>query len=369
MLDVEPGERAARLVAIVEPSPHRQTPPCAHFGVCGACQLQHLEKETYRAWKREAVVRALAAAGLDVEVGAMIDAHGAGRRRVTLALKNGVAGYHLRGSHEVMPAEACPILAPGLEGAIPFARAVAAELPDRWLSMLVTATQAGMDADLKGPLHANLRINQRLAALAREHGLARLTAAGEPIALYRQPVIGMGPIADVTLPPGAFLQATAKGEDVLAGLVMDGVKRARKVADLFCGVGPFALRLAARAQVFAADSNPDAIAALRKAATTRGLKPIVAERRDLFRRPLAMAELEPFDAVVFDPAFDGAAAQAAELALSSVPRVVAVSCNPATFARDARTLVEGGYRLMKATPVDQFLYSTHVELVAEFQRA
>lgn len=362
------GRRAA-LVRVVEPSPDRVTPRCDHFGVCGACQTQHIAHEAYRAWKHGLVVKALEAASISANVAPLVDAHGEGRRRVTLALKHGQAGYHRRGSHDVMAATMCPILAPGLSGALAFAQALAAEMPDKWLSLLVTATQSGMDADIKGPLHGNARLNARLAAIAREHGLARLTAEREPVALFRPPQVGLGPVATAMLPPGAFLQATAKGEDVIAGLILDGVKRARKVADLFCGIGPFTVRLAARAQVYAADSDAGAVASLRKTAAVPGLKPVTAERRDLFRRPLARIELEPFDAVVFDPAFDGAAAQSVELARSEVPRVVAVSCNPQTFVRDAATLIAGGYRLGRVTPVDQFLYSPHVELVAEFTRA
>lgn len=361
------GKRAP-LLKVVEPSPDRVTPPCIHFGTCGACQTQHIAHETYRAWKHGNVTRALNSAGLDIVVQPLVDAHGEGRRRVTLAVKHGVAGYHRRGSHEVVAATICPILSPGLSGALAFAQALAAEMPEKWLSLLITATETGMDADIKGPLHGNAGLNARLASIAREHGLARLTAEREPIALYRTPRIGMGAVATANFPPGAFLQATAKGEEVLANLVLDGVKRARKVADLFCGIGPFAVRLASRAQVYAADNDADAIASLRKTAALPGLKPVTAERRDLFRRPLVRSELEPFEAVVFDPAFDGAASQSAELAKSQVPRIVAVSCNPVTFARDAATLIQGGYILVRVTPVDQFLYSPHVELVAEFVR-
>ncbi|HWP15853.1 MAG TPA: methyltransferase, partial [Xanthobacteraceae bacterium] len=174
--------------------------------------------------------------------------------------------------------------------------------------------------------------------------------------------------ADVMLPPGAFLQATAEGEATLARLVADHVAKARTVADLFCGVGPFALRLAERARVTAADADAAAIAALREAAKTPGLKPIAAEARDLFRRPLSPDELKSFDAVVFDPPRQGAEAQARQLAASRAPLLVAVSCNAGTFARDARILVDGGYRLTSVTPVDQFRYSAHVEIVAAFRR-
>jgi 23S rRNA (uracil1939-C5)-methyltransferase len=174
--------------------------------------------------------------------------------------------------------------------------------------------------------------------------------------------------AAVALPPGAFLQATAAGEEVLAGLVAAHVGDARTVADLFAGVGPFALRLAEHARIMAADSDEPAIAALREAAKAPGLKPIAAERRDLFRRPFAAKELARLDALVFDPPRQGAEAQAREIAASAVPKVVAVSCNPATFARDARILIAGGYRFTALTPVDQFRYSAHVEIVARLVR-
>jgi 23S rRNA (uracil1939-C5)-methyltransferase len=181
------------------------------------------------------------------------------------------------------------------------------------------------------------------------------------------PTVRMGK-ATAALPPGAFLQATAEGEAELARLVLEHAAKARSVADLFCGVGPFALRLAERARVAAADSDAAAIAALREAAKTPGLKPIAAEARDLFRRPLAPEELKPFDAVVFDPPRQGSEAQARQLAASRVPLIVAVSCNAATFARDARILTDGGYRLTSVTPVDQFRHSAHVEIVGRFER-
>jgi 23S rRNA (uracil1939-C5)-methyltransferase len=174
--------------------------------------------------------------------------------------------------------------------------------------------------------------------------------------------------AKVVLPPGAFLQATAAGEAALAALVIEHCGTSKSVADLFAGVGPFALRLAERAKVMAADNDADAVAALTEAAKTPRLKPIVAERRDLYQRPFLARELARLDAVVFDPPRQGAERQARELAASAAPIVVAVSCNPATFARDARILVDGGYRLTRVTPVDQFLYSAHVELVALFEK-
>ena len=232
----------------------------------------------------------------------------------------------------------------------------------------MTATEGGLDIDLRGsgPL-SPLRL-QELAEVAARYRLARLTRHGEIAAQQAVPVVRMGR-AQVVLPPGAFLQATAAGEAALAELVEAHCLGAAKVADLFCGVGPFALRLAQRARIVAADNDVAAIAALRRAAdTTAHLKPIETQPRDLFRRPFTPDELKPFDAVLFDPPRQGAQAQASALAASGVPRVVAVSCNPATFARDARILVDGGYALTRVTPVDQFRYSAHVELVGLFER-
>jgi 23S rRNA (uracil1939-C5)-methyltransferase len=314
------------------------------------------------------VVRALEQAGVKASVADLVDGHGAGRRRVTFALRGGEAGYLRRASHDLMPVDVCPILAPNLAGAIPFARALAAVVPDRTLSVLVTATQAGLDADIRGPLHPNARLNAQLVGVARAHGVARLTAEREAVALMRSPTIALGPVATLTLPPGAFLQATLRAEEVLSHLACDVFRRARRVVDLFCGVGPFAIRLAAWSRVAAYDSDGLAVSALRRAAAVPGFKPVTAERRDLFRRPLAAAELEPFDAAVLDPPFEGAASQTAELARSAVPQIRYVSCNPQSFARDARVLVDAGYRLVAVTPVDQFLYSAHVELVGAFER-
>jgi 23S rRNA (uracil1939-C5)-methyltransferase len=273
--------------------------------------------------------------------------------------------------HHIVPIDRCPVLAPALDRAIPVAWALAEALQEQQkpLDIQVTATAAGLDIDLRGSGPLGAESSARLARLAQTHDLARLTRHGELIALQRAPTVRMGR-AEVALPPGAFLQATAAGEEILARLVAEQVGKARRIADLFCGVGPFALRLAAHAAVTAADNDAPAIAALRQAAgASSGLKPIDAQPRDLFRRPYVPAELARFDAVVLDPPRQGAVAQSFELAKSGVPLIVSVSCNPATFARDARILVDGGYRLVEATPVDQFRYAAHVEIVGSFTRA
>jgi 23S rRNA (uracil1939-C5)-methyltransferase len=236
------------------------------------------------------------------------------------------------------------------------------------LDIHVTAANEGLDIDIRGSGPLRPTAAAALARVAEKRTLARITRHGEIVAQRIAPTVTIGR-AKVALPPGAFLQPTEAGEAALAQLVAEAVSDARNVGDLFCGVGPFALRLAERARVMAADSDAAAIAALNRAtANTPGLKPVAAQVRDLFRRPMIAADFAPVDAVVFDPPRQGAQAQARALAASKVPIVAAVSCNPATFARDAKILIDGGYRLMRVTPVDQFRYSPHVEIVAQFAR-
>jgi 23S rRNA (uracil1939-C5)-methyltransferase len=366
-----------RLVAVETPSAERIVPICPHFGVCGGCALQHWEHARYRAWKRGLVVEALAQAGLSAPadvVDPIVDAHGEGRRRAVFHAwrrTHGVleVGFAALRSHHVVAIDHCPVLAPSLTGAIEAAWAIAEALSGQGkpLDIQVTATESGLDVDVRGSGALPATRMTELARLAERHALARLTRHGDLVAQRCPPVLTMGR-AKVVLPPGSFLQATAAGEAALAALVAEHCGSARTIADLFAGVGPFALRLAERARITATDIDEDAVAALRNAAKTGGLKPIAAERRDLFQRPLLASELSRLDAVVFDPPRQGAEAQAREIARSKVPVVVAVSCNPATFARDARILVDGGYQMTRVTPVDQFLYSAHVEMVGRFAR-
>ncbi len=364
-----------RLLTVERASPERITPFCPHFAICGGCAIQHWQAERYRAWKRNIVIETLAQAKLGCEVDPLIDAHGLGRRRITLHARMGShdvlkVGFAAANSHDIIPVDRCPILAPGLNGALDAGWAIAEPLisTTKPLDIQITATDNGLDIDVRGsgPLPA-ARI-ATLSRIAEQHRLARLTRHGELLLMRMPPTIASG-TAQVTLPPGSFLQATAAGEEALAALVSEHCKRARHIADLFCGVGPFALRLAARSRVSALDSDASAVTALQKAAaSTSGLKPIKAEARDLFRRPLMPQELRDYDAIVFDPPRQGAQAQALQLAASKIPVVVAVSCNVATFARDARILVDGGYKLERVTPVDQFRHTPHVELVARFAR-
>jgi 23S rRNA (uracil1939-C5)-methyltransferase len=363
------------LIKVDVASPDRIAPICPHFGICGGCALQHLATARYRDWKRALVVDTLAQAHLDAPVDDLVDAHGEGRRRAVFHARRGTrdvleVGFAALKAHHVVAIDRCPILAPALDGAIEAAWAVAEALAGtrKPLDIQVTATATGLDIDVRGSGALTAARTGELARIADRRRVARLTRHGEIVAQRSSPTLKIGR-ADVVLPPGAFLQATAAGEASLARLVETHCAGAGKVADLFCGVGPFALRLAERARVMAADSDADAIAALAAAARgTQGLKPIATQARDLFRRPFAALDLKGLDAVVFDPPRQGAQAQASALAASAVPIVVAVSCNPATFARDARILIDGGYRLVRVTPVDQFLYSAHVELVARFER-
>jgi 23S rRNA (uracil1939-C5)-methyltransferase len=363
------------LLRVEHASAQRIAPFCQYFGACGGCAIQHWEPQAYRAWKRQIVVDTLDHAGIACEVNELIDAHGAGRRRFTVHARRSTdgelhVGFAAANSHAIVAIDNCPILDPALHGALNAARALAEILKpaSKPLDIQVTATDGGLDVDVRGSGPLPTAMIAILSRVAEQHRLARLTRHGELVLMRTPPTIAIG-ATQVTLPPGSFLQATVAGEEALATLVSEHCKRAKHIADLFCGVGPFALRLAAKSQISAFDSDAGAITALQKAATsTSGLKPIKAETRDLFRRPLMPQELRDYDAIVFDPPRQGAQAQAQQLAVSKIPVVVAVSCNVATFARDARILIDGGYQIEGVTPVDQFHHTPHVELVARFKR-
>jgi len=364
-----------RVLHVEVPSADRLAPICPHFGACGGCAVQHWVAARYRAWKRELVVEALRQAGLEAPVGELIDAHGRGRRRAVFHARRGAhevlqVGFSAARSHRLVAIDRCPILAPELAGAIEAAWAITEGLQagGKPLDIQVTATDAGLDVDVRGSGPLSPALMTALARVAENHDLARLTRHGELIALRRPPSMRIGE-ATLPLPPAAFLQATAEGERVLARLVLEACAGGGNVADLFAGIGPFTLRLAERARVLAVDDDEAALAALKRAATTTpGFKPVTVERRDLFRQPLLAADFRGFDAVVFDPPRQGAEAQARELAASKVPLIAAVSCNPGTFARDMQVLVATGYRLTAITPVDQFRYAAHVEIVARLER-
>jgi 23S rRNA (uracil1939-C5)-methyltransferase len=363
------------LLRVETPSPDRIAPFCPHFGICGGCATQHWAEMPYRAWKRDLVVTALSQARIDAPVGDLIDAHGEGRRRAVLHARAGSTkdilevGFSTLRAHTLVPIDACPVLSPSMAGTIPAAWAIAEALSPlkKPLDIQVTATLNGLDVDVRGSGPLGTKQTGLLARIAEQHKLARITRHGEMVTQRVAPVVTMGR-ATLTLPPGSFLQATQLGEETLARLVAGHAAKSKTIADLFCGVGPFALRLAETAKVTAMDSDEAALAALAQAAHAPGLKPIAVQKRDLFRRPLTAPELKGFDAVIFDPPRQGADAQAREFAKSKVPLVIAVSCNAATFARDAKILLDGGYKLSAVTGVDQFKYTAHVEIVAKFER-
>lgn len=367
------GERG-HLVEIIAPSESRIAAICPLFTRCGGCAAQHMAPGLYREWKRQQVVTALARAGIEAPVAEVVDAHGAGRRRVTfharLQGEQMIVGFMAARTHDLIEVEACPVLVPGLARAPAVAQMLANRLgsANKPLDIQVTASEAGLDVDLRG--HGPLGDKARLAltVLAERLDLARLSNHGEIVVERRAPQQHMGK-ALVAPSPGGFLQATALGEETLAGLVLAALPKGKRAADLFAGCGPFSFRLAERMQVLAVESDKAAMLALARGfGATQGLKAIATETRDLFRRPLLEHELNVFDVVVLDPPRAGAEAQVKRLAASKVKDVIYVSCDVASFARDAATLIAGGYALEGVTPVDQFRYSAHVELVGVFRR-
>jgi 23S rRNA (uracil1939-C5)-methyltransferase len=357
---------------IVNPAAERVKAPCAHYARCGGCALQHAADPFVAAWKVEVVREALAAHGITAPMRPIATSPPRSRRRATLSgrrLKSGaLLGFHTRASDTVVDIPNCEVLDPAITDALPGLAAFVPLLGSRKgeLSLAVTVSEAGLDVDVRGgkPVDAALRLS--LTGLAQRLDLARLSLEGEVFVTLRAPEQRFGP-ARVTPPPGAFLQATRAGEAALLAGVTEAVGPARRIVDLFAGCGTFALPLAQRAEVLAVESDPEMLAALdagwRKAA---GLSRLRTQTRDLFRRPLLRDELARIDAVVIDPPRAGAEAQTRALAEAQVPRIASVSCNPVTFARDAKTLTDAGYRLDWVQVVDQFRWSPHVELVAAF---
>lgn len=375
-----PGGERREVEAILEPSPERVAPPCPHFGACGGCALQHWEREAYLAWKVGRLAATLARQHIETQFLPAFAAEPKTRRRVALHARAGRrdaarVGYKARKSWSLVEIEVCPISDPRIEAALPDLKRLAAPLfehPKSAPTLHVTVTAAGLDVDISGVerksggLSADARV--RLAETAAAADFARVTLDGEIAYQARMPTVRLG-AATVSLPPGAFLQATPQAELAMAAFVRAAADGAERIADLYCGVGTFTFRLAEVAPVYAADAAPGAIGALTSAiATAPGLKGITAEARDLVRRPVLAEELRRTDVVVFDPPRAGALEQTGEIARSAASRVIGVSCNPATFARDARMLIDAGFRLARVLPVDQFLWSPHIELVGQFER-
>lgn len=369
---------ACDLVEVLAPSRHRETPPCRHFGTCGGCALQHWRRDVYTGWKSELIAKALAQRGVKApRFEAPVTCEPGERRRADIVLrrqgKRVHAGFHERASQNVVDVGTCVVVRPAIDAAIPRLRAAMASILRDGTSAdaVVNETDTGLDVLIRPHrrFELTLAIREALIALAESADMARVSwgdrARAEPVIVRRAPLLVLGDTG-VEPPPGVFLQATRRAELVMrAGVTAWGGEGAH-IADLFAGIGALSLGKPGRASLFESDKTAVVAvdAALRKAATNRA----TVQLRDLFRNPLTAKELEAFDAIVLDPPRAGAAAQCAELAGSKVKRVVYGSCDPGSFARDVRTLQDGGYRLEKLMPIDQFLWSAHVELIALLTR-
>ena len=373
-------EGRAEAVEIVEASPDRIAAVSPQYGDCGGCSLQHWANGPYLAWKREQVRQALARERIETEIEPTVAVPAGSRRRLALHARRGpdgraMLGFKARRSWRLVEVRECPVADPRIMRAIPALAELAEPLlehPKSAPTLHVTWTLTGLDVDVTG-------VERRFGGLSRDAqmkaiaaagraDLARLSLAGETLVMARQPQVAFAP-ATVPLPAGGFLQAVPDAEAAMVSRAVDAVRGARKIADLFCGAGTFTFPLATVAPVIAADASKAGIEALKAGVrSAKGLRAITAEARDLFRRPLTPFDLRGCDAIVFDPPRAGAVEQTAQIGGTKAAVVVGVSCNPQTFARDARVLIDAGFRLERVTPVDQFLWSAHVELVGIFRR-
>lgn len=359
-------------------SPDRVDPPCQHFWECGGCMAQHMPPVLYADWKTTVVRQAFAHRGIDAPVSDLQTIPTQSRRRAHLGAKRTAAGivlgFRREGEHALVDLRSCEVLHPAIVSAFPALRGLASRIlsgKNDSCRVIVTLVDSGLDVafDADGK-ELKASVLQALAQEAARANIVRLSIGGQQV-MARGPVqVTLGPAA-VSPPPGVFLQAVPQAEAAMAQRVMAAIPKSKtkQVADLFCGLGTFTFHLAKRWRVLAVDSDRNAINALVSGANAaKGLKPIETKVRNLFQDPLGPRELDGFDAVVFDPPRAGSLGQCERLARSKVPTVVAVSCNPATLARDARVLVDGGYVLESVMPIDQFVYAAHVEAVAVFRR-
>lgn len=371
----------ATVMSMSVASPERVTPPCVHFGpdgrngTCGGCTLQHAGDALYHAFKRNLVVAALKSKGLTPEVAPLVIARPGERRRVVFTArrteKGMLLGFNQAGSHHIVSIDHCPIASDGIVLRLEDIRRVAGAIAtsSEPFRLTVLETLSGLDLAFEGVKTVGDRERRAVTQCVLSlRGIARVSNDGEILIEPQKPEIDFGGVR-VSPPAGGFTQATKEAEEAMAGLVLAAIGKAKRVADLFAGSGTFALRIARKAKVHAVEGEEKAVKALDHAArNTQGLKPVTVERRDLFRRPLMASELKAYDAVVFDPPRAGAEDQCKELARSGVKTIVAVSCNPVSLARDLAILTAAGYRIRLVTPIDQFLWSAHVEAVAVLEK-
>ncbi|PYE84347.1 class I SAM-dependent RNA methyltransferase [Pseudoroseicyclus aestuarii] len=358
---------------VIEPAPERVAPPCRHYGACGGCAVQHASDPFVAEWKAGIVRRALQAQGLEAAIAGVETSPPDSRRRARLAgrrtKKGAIVGFHARASHTLIETPDCRLLLSSLKAALPALEAITMLAASRKgeVGLTVTDSPQGPDVAVETDRALTQDLREELGRLVQAHGLSRLTWGTEPVAMEEGPAQRFG-TASVVPPPGAFLQATRQGEAALLACVQVSVGDAARVVDLFAGCGTFTLPLAARAEVHAVEGEAAMLAALDRGwRGAQGLKRVSTEARDLFRRPLLPHELQRYDAAVMDPPRAGAAAQVQALAEARVPVIAAVSCNPASFARDAKVLIEAGYAMAPITVVDQFRWSSHVELATSFR--
>ncbi len=378
MVRVEIGQRrgeglAGELMEIERVSPERVQPPCRHFGVCGGCAAQHMEDHFYRVWKTRLIEEALQRRGLnDIPMAPLVVTPSQTRRRATFTAhktREGVTlGFHARASHRLIDLQECPVMLPAIEQLLPSLRGLLQRMIASATQIVVNATDSGLDVAIQARQPLDLKRRQLLADFTAAQDLARLSWDGEPVATRRTPILQLGALT-VEVPPASFLQASVAGETAMRQAIVEWTPRAKFIADLYGGIGTLSLPLVPERRVHLVEGDAAAVAAATKVAKQpQARSRLTVEQRDLARQPLAADALNKFDAVVFDPPRAGAAEQAEQLARSDVPVVIAVSCDPGTFARDARLLVDGGYQLQTILPVDQFLWSSHIELVAHFTK-
>jgi 23S rRNA (uracil1939-C5)-methyltransferase len=370
--DIE-GDRitAAR---IISPSPDRVTPPCVHFKACGGCAVQHASDDFVSNWKAEVVKTSLSHHGLEVEISEVLTSPARSRRRAVLAgkrtKKDALVGLHGRASGTVVAIPECTLMTPAIIAALPALEELVLAGGSRRgeMAMTITDTDTGLDVSVVDGKPLDMKLRTDLSAVAGARGFVRLAWDGEEVLQTSRPYLTFGR-ARLVPPPGAFLQATKHGEETLVSLMKDAVQGAGRVVDLFAGCGTFALPLSETAEVHAAESESEMLGSLTDAwRGTPGLKKTTVEVRDLFRQPLLPDELARYDAAIVDPPRAGALAQTGELAKSKINVIGFVSCNPVTFARDAKILLESGFEIDWLKVVDQFRWSPHIEIAARFVR-
>ncbi|WP_375696772.1 class I SAM-dependent RNA methyltransferase [Bartonella sp. AC70YNML] len=360
----------ATCIALKEKSPERVDALCQHFGECGGCALQHWHTDAYCVWKRQLVVDALKKYGLNNVVAPLIECKPYSRRRMTLTAsmtpQGQKVGFNRYLSHEIIALEECPVTRLEIMSKLDDIRSLCALVSNhaKRFHITITSVENGLDIALSGCVIHDERVRQKMISAALSYGIIRLSVDGEVLVEQEKPLVYFGDVR-VEFPSGGFLQATCEVEHIMGNIILTHLKKAKNALDLFSGVGTFALRMAKKMNVHAVENNEDALRNLNTAARfATGLKTVTCEKRDLFRHPLSVKELECFESVVFDPPRAGAEEQVHELAKATISRVVAISCNPVTFARDLSFLVAGGYTVEKIIPIDQFLWSPHVEVVA-----